>query len=155
MKTVIVLSDSHGRRGAVDRLAPLFAENDYIIHLGDGSSDMRETFSRYPDKTFVMKGNCDFSYGISEHTLEAEGVKLLLCHGHKYGVKSTLAKLAARAKELDCDVALYGHTHVADVREVDGVLCVCPGSAGAYADASYCYLVLHKGKATPTIVPLK
>ena len=155
MKTLVVLSDSHGRRGAVERISPLFAENDFIIHLGDGSSDMRETFSRYPDKTYIMKGNCDFSYGINETTLEAEGVKMLLCHGHRYGVKSGLNKLAARAKALGCDVALYGHTHTAAVDMVDGVLCICPGSIGAYADASYCYVVLHKGKATPTIVPLK
>ena len=86
--------------------------------------------------------------------IEEEGLSVFCCHGHRYGVKSGLARLAARAKELGCEVALYGHTHRAAVEEVDGVLCVNPGSAGAYSDASYCYLVLHAGKATATIVPL-
>ena len=154
MKTFVMLSDSHGRRGVVEKLSPLFAENDYIVHLGDGAGDMREITERYPEKTDVCKGNCDFVHALEETVIEAEGVSILCCHGHKYGVKSGLAKLAARAKELGCEVALYGHTHRAEIENVDGVLCINPGSAGAYANASYCYLVLHNGKATPTIVNL-
>lgn len=155
MKTFVVLSDSHSRRAALAKLAPLFGENDYIVHLGDGSSDMRETFSAFPEKTYICRGNCDFSYGEEEFVIEEEGVRLFCCHGHRYGVKSGLARLATRAKELGCEAALYGHTHVADIREIDGVLCVNPGALGSYTCPSYCYLVLHRGKATPTIVPLK
>lgn len=154
MKTFVVLSDSHGRCKAMGKLSPLFAENDYIIHLGDGSSDMRGVFGEYPEKTYVLKGNCDFSYGTEECVIEAEGLSILCCHGHRYGVKSGLKRLSARAKELGCEIALYGHTHRADVQEVDGVLCINPGSAGSYSEPSYCYLVLHNKKATPTIVPL-
>ncbi len=111
MKTFVILSDSHGRRAAVTKLAPLFAENDYIVHLGDGSGDMREVFSQYPEKTYVCKGNCDFSYGLEECVIEAEGISVFCCHGHRYGVKSGRARLASRAKEMGCSVALYGHTH--------------------------------------------
>ena len=154
MKTFVILSDSHGRKRAVEKLRPLFAENDYIIHLGDGSYDLRDTFSEYPDKTYIIKGNCDAAYGEDECVIQAEGLSLFCCHGHRYGVKSNLTKLAARAKELGCEIALYGHTHRAEVREVDGVLCINPGSAGSYSAPSYCYLVLHDKKITPTIVSL-
>lgn len=154
MKTFVVLSDSHGRRGAVEKLLPLFAENDYIVHLGDGSGDMREITEKYPEKTYVCKGNCDFARGLDETVIEAEGLSVLCCHGHAYGVKSGLKKLAARARELGCGIALYGHTHRAAVETVDGVICINPGSAGAFSGASYCYLVLHNGKATPTTVNL-
>ena len=115
MKTCVVLSDSHGRRRNVEKIMPLFAENDFVIHLGDGSADVRDFSREHPEKALVMKGNCDFSYGMEEYVLETEGVRVLCCHGHKYGVKTGLARLAARAKELDCSVALYGHTHRADV----------------------------------------
>lgn len=155
MRTFVVLSDSHGRRANVTKLQPLFAENDYIVHLGDGSSDLREVFSQFPDKTYVCKGNCDFSYGAEEFIIQEEGLSLLCCHGHQYGVKSRLDRLAAYAKERGCEIALYGHTHRACVQEVDGVLCINPGALGSYTEPSYCYLVLHNGKATPTIVPLK
>ncbi len=154
MKTFVVLSDSHGRYRNIQKIAPLFAENDYVVHLGDGSSDMRPYAVQYPGKVCVMKGNCDFSYGEEERVLEAENISLLCCHGHRYGVKRGLEALAARAKELGCSVALYGHTHRADIQMVDGVLCVNPGAVGDYSEPSYCYLVVHKGKATPTIVNL-
>ncbi len=155
MKTFVVLSDTHGRRANVQRLYPLFAENDYIIHLGDGSADMRDTFSEFPEKTFLCKGNCDFSYGEEEFIIEEEGLRIFCCHGHRYGVKGRLDRLAARAKGEDCDIALYGHTHRAAVEEIDGILCINPGALSSYSDPSYCYLVLHEKKATPTIVQLK
>lgn len=152
MKTIVVLSDSH-YRGAVRKLEPLFQENDYIVHLGDGSGEMRSVLDEYPDKVRVCRGNCDAFFGEDEFVLDLEGVSLFCCHGHRYGVKQGLSRLAERAKELGCGAALYGHTHIADIRDEGGVLCINPGALGAYADASYCYLVHHKGKMTPTIVP--
>ncbi len=139
----------------MEKIMPLFLENDYVVHLGDGSADLREFAGEYPEKAFVMKGNCDFSYGMEEYVIEAERVRIFCCHGHKYGVKTGLARLAARAKELDCAVALYGHTHRADISDVDGVLCVNPGALGDYTSPSYCYLVVHGEKVTPTIVPVR
>lgn len=154
MKTFIVLSDSHGKRANVEKLRPLFAENDYVVHLGDGSSDMREHARSFPEKTYVLKGNCDFSYGIDECIIHAEGISLFCCHGHKYGVKSGLERLAARAKAAGCEVALYGHTHRAKIEEVNGVLCINPGAAGSYTEPSYCYLAVHGCKPTAVIVPI-
>lgn len=154
MKTFLVLSDSHGKRRGLEKLMPLFGENDFIVHLGDGSADMRDVLRAFPEKVYLCRGNCDFSFGEEEYVIREEGVSLLCCHGHKYGVKSGLSRLARRAKELGCEVALYGHTHRAAIEETDGVLCVNPGALGDYTEPSYCYLVLHNGKATPTIVKL-
>ncbi len=155
MKTFLVLSDSHGRaQRELSRLMPLFAENDFIVHLGDGSADMRPVLSEYPEKTYICKGNCDFSYGAEEFVIEAEGVSVLCCHGHRQHVKSGLSELAAYARKKGCEVALYGHTHIPAIDEVDGVLCVNPGSLGAWSSPAYCYLVIHRGKAVPTLVPL-
>ncbi len=153
MKTFLIVSDSHGKNKTIEKITPLMAENDFLVHLGDGAGDFRSVLREYPEKTYILKGNCDlFASGQEECVIEAEGLKILCCHGHKYGVKSTLARLAARAKELDCDIALYGHTHRAAIDTVDGVLCVNPGAAGSYSEPSYCYLVVHDKKATPTIV---
>ena len=46
MKTIVVISDTHGHRAGIEKLKPLFAENDYIIHLGDGASDMRDIYEK-------------------------------------------------------------------------------------------------------------
>ena len=40
MRTLVVNSDTHGRTEGLNALRPLFAENDYIVHLGDGAADM-------------------------------------------------------------------------------------------------------------------
>ncbi len=152
MKKLVVISDSHGKKKAVEKVAPLFEENDYVIHLGDGASDLKETFSHFPEKTYICKGNCDLFYGNDEFVLEIEKVRILCCHGHRYGVKSNLYRLAEHAKSLDCEVALYGHTHVASVEKVDGVTCINPGSLGSFVEPSYCYLVVHGNEVTPTVV---
>lgn len=154
MKTVILLSDSHGRKSAMEKIRPLFGENDYLIHLGDGAFDMRSTAETFPEKTYVVRGNCDAGGGVDEFVLEIEQISVFCCHGHRYGVKSGLSKLAARAKELHCEVAFYGHTHRAEIAEADGIMCINPGSVGSYSSPSYAYLVVNRDKITPTVVPL-
>ncbi len=157
MKTVIVLSDTHGHRAAIEKLFPLFAENDCIIHLGDGNRDMAQVYTAFPDKTFVCRGNCDFSapYARDEWEIQVEGVKIFACHGHAYGVKSDLAKLRSEAARRGARIALYGHTHIASAEEQDGVLLLNPGCAGLYTSApSYAYLVINGDKITSTVVPL-
>ena len=57
-------------------------------------------------------------------------------------------------EKLDCSVALYGHTHQADVTELGGVLLVNPGSLrfDVGQGGSYAYLVVCGEKVTAVIV---
>lgn len=155
MKKILVISDTHGSTKGIEKLLPLIAENDYVIHLGDGANDMREVSAKYPEKVFVCAGNCDFfSSHPEEGVLETEWLRVFYCHGHRYGVKSGLGVLAIEAKRQGCDVALYGHTHQALISEINGVLLINPGTLRRAVDegGSYCYLVINKDKATPVIV---
>lgn len=155
MKKIIVVSDTHGSKKGLDGLKSLIAENDYIIHLGDGAGDMRDIMEEYPDKVYLCAGNCDFFSPLpTEGELEAEYLKIFYCHGHKYSVKSHLYALAREAKNRGCDIALYGHTHEALITEVDGITLINPGSLRNEIGrgGSYCYLVVNKDKATPVIV---
>ncbi|MBO5525244.1 MAG: metallophosphoesterase [Clostridia bacterium] len=156
MTTMIILSDTHGNKADIDKLATVLSESDYIVHLGDVTTDMKEVSALYPDKTYRVVGNCDFYPMGDEQILEIEGHRIFMCHGHRYGVKSSLERLAYRAKELDCDIALYGHTHEARIEEIGGVLTVNPGCMTRYSiDKSYCYLCIHGKKVVPTIVPIR
>ena len=154
MKTVIVVSDTHGNVSALEKLRPLIAENDYFIHLGDGVADTRELRKDFPEKTYFCAGNCDFFAPYpTEGILDIEGCRIFYCHGHKYGVKSGLARLAAEAKSRGCDVALYGHTHTAAVTEIDGVTLLNPGALRFYGEnAAYAYLVVNGTKCTHVFV---
>lgn len=154
MKTFVVLSDSHGRSvAALKRVVPLFAENDYVIHLGDGFRDISEAVAEHTN-AHLLHGNCDLVSGTDECVIEEEGHSLLCCHGHKYSVKQGLSGLVGRAKALGCDIALYGHTHHADISEVDGVLCINPGALCDRVEPSYCYLVLNGKEKVAKIVHL-
>ena len=155
MKTFVIISDTHRNTKPLDKIATVLAECDYIIHLGDMAGDARELMRAYPEKTYVLAGNNDFFGGESELVLDAEGRRIFACHGHRYGVKSGTERLVAAAKERLCDIALYGHTHEAEVREENGVLLINPGCMTAYAPhKSYCFLVVNGKKAVPTIVNL-
>lgn len=131
----------------------ILEESDFIIHLGDTSGDGSRITSDYGDKTILINGNCDFAkLGDDEKVLEIEGVKIFATHGHLYSVKSTLSKLKDRAKELDCSIALYGHTHLAREDEIDGITIINPGNMSRYSQNSYCYLLVNGDKATAKIV---
>lgn len=155
MKKLIVMSDTHGNRGLAEQMFALVSENDIVIHLGDGATDMRELRALFPEKVYACAGNCDMYSPLPEEwELEVEYVKIFFCHGHRYGVKSDLHALALEAKKRGCQIALYGHTHIAKIVEMEGVTLINPGSM-RYAPAkggSYCYLVINKDKFTPVIV---
>ncbi len=155
MKKLIILSDTHGNKKGLEGVRPLIFENDYLIHLGDGAGDLRELVKEYPEKVYRCAGNCDFFSSLpDEGILEVEQVRIFYCHGHKYGVKRDLYALVEAAKSRDCDIALYGHTHCADIRKMDGVTLINPGTLSLSPDrgGSYCYLVIHKKEVTPVIV---
>lgn len=155
MKKLLIVSDTHGSKKGLDSIRHLIAENDYVIHLGDGVGDLREIIDEYPDKAYVCAGNCDFFSPLpDEGILEVEYLRIMYCHGHRYGVKRTLDNLAYAAKEKSCDIVLYGHTHQAKITEIGGVTLINPGSfrAAVGAGGSYCYLVINKDKATPVLV---
>jgi hypothetical protein len=155
MKTITVVSDSHGNRRAFEQLDGVFAESDIIIHLGDTSGDGQFIKNKYPNKTYVLNGNCDFmKVGQDKLVLQVEGVKIFACHGDAYSVKTMLSRLAYAAEEEGCTVALYGHTHIAREDVMGDVTLFNPGTLSRYSQKTYLYLVIHENKAVGKIVEL-
>ena len=155
MKKLVILSDTHGSSKGLETLQQIFAENDYILHLGDGGYEMREVRALYPEKVYACAGNCDLYSSLPEEgILEIEGVRILYCHGHRYGVKENLYRLAEEAKRRDCQLALYGHSRRSLVTEVGGVTLVNPGSLRYEVGkgGGYCYLVVNGKEFTPVLV---
>lgn len=156
MKTLVILSDTHRNLEPIQKIGRVLDECDYIVHLGDMASDAKELLKCYPEKTYVIKGNNDLYGGIDEFEFEVEQRKIFACHGHKYNVKSGIDSIVDVCKRRGCDIALYGHTHTAEVREKDGVLIINPGAMTRYTpNKSYCYLVIEKAKAVATIVNIR
>ena len=134
---ILVLSDSHSglsfMRYAVQRTKP-----DAIIHLGDYFDDGEALAKTFGHITIhQVGGNCDRhrSYEIRPETLcyALGGVKILMVHGHNQHVKSGLGGLLSLARSTGAQVALYGHTHMADFHIEDGILLLNPGACGSFS----------------------
>ena len=62
-----------------------------------------------------VKGNCDYyaDNPVSD-VLEIGANRIFITHGHHYGVNFGIDRLCYAAKENQCNIAMYGHTHVPD-----------------------------------------
>ena len=111
---LLILSDSHGKSSAIERLLQR-TRPDLILFCGDGLRDL--AYLPLPCPFYAVRGNCDmFSAAGLENTPEEltvtiDGLKLLVTHGHRYGVKGGLGALISRAVRLEVDAVVFGHTH--------------------------------------------
>ena len=149
MKTLFCFSDTHGAP-VPERLKAIMAESDKVVFCGDGPLSDRAFFVSLSDRFVEVTGNCDGRVRSipEETTLKVEGVRVLVTHGHNYRVKSDLLELFYRAKELDCNFVLYGHTHAYDLTENGGVTLLGVGSLGHgfMGENGYAYVVIDGSK---------
>lgn len=135
----LVMSDIHGDdftlRWMLEQAWKLVGHVDAYICLGDGVHEFQraENFIRAHDEQALMycvRGNCDFAVGdVPERMIISfGGANIFLTHGHYYRVKSTMTYLRDAAREAECPIVLYGHTHHAEV-DTSGPLMINPGAA--------------------------
>ena len=130
-----IMSDSHGDRRAIDRAVERAGKVDLWLHAGDCVPDAAYLALVSAVRVENVAGNTDWPDGKTpdEIVVEAAGHRIFLTHGHIYGVRSTLEMLVQAAKEAQADIAVYGHTHVA--QEVAGDVHVLnPGSVARPRD---------------------
>ena len=133
MKTLSVLSDTHGNISSIEKILPVLKESDYVVHLGDGINDMKYFERELKGKLIKVRGNCDFSVAEKYSLLEIENSKILITHGDLFGVKQSLLRLRMFAEEKGACAAFYGHTHIADECTDNKILLFNPGSLSAYS----------------------
>ncbi len=115
---ILVFSDSHGSPANISRAIKLHPDAKILIHLGDGINDLYKIKETNPDyETAMVYGNFEDSFFVkrSENTfncIDAQGIKIFLCHGHRYSVGYSKQNLIYAALEQNADIALFGHTHV-------------------------------------------
>ncbi|MBQ8297368.1 MAG: YfcE family phosphodiesterase [Ruminococcus sp.] len=130
---IIVMSDSHGHYSPVEKIVRRNLDADMFIHLGDGEADVDAVIRRYPEiaSRFVhVKGNCDVgSLSENVYTMPVGGHKIYASHGHLQGVKYSLEHIKKIAAANDCDIVLFGHTHVRHTSYDNGMYLMNPGSA--------------------------
>jgi len=126
---ILVFSDSHNHAYRIEKALLNETEVDLIIHLGDCISDIQSIQAKYPQfKYEFIPGNRDYNYNIPEEImLEVEGKNFFITHSSKYFTQINLNHFFEFTSNIDADVILYGHTHVAKKFVHDGILYLNPG----------------------------
>jgi putative phosphoesterase len=124
------MSDSHGNGAVLRKIIDKNRNADIFVHLGDGEREFTETAKLYENIDFrFVKGNNDYASAAPIfQIIDTPKARVFLTHGNRYGVYSGLETLYLTAKENDCNVALFGHTHVPLEDYEDGVYFLNPGS---------------------------
>ncbi len=114
-------------------------EPDQILHLGDVTRDARTLAEQFPQIPLAaVCGNCDGRSELpDERLLTIGGRKILMCHGHTYGVKRGMGGAVAAAREAGADVLLFGHTHQAFCDLLGELWVMNPGSVGSLYSSTY------------------
>lgn len=116
---ILVFSDSHGRASnMIKSLQRQIKKPDAVVFLGDGIRDI--SYCDLDGATlFAVEGNCDIYSTYGNVSAEEEiivtlgGKRIMMTHGHTYGVKSGLARIVMAAARKEADIVLFGHTHKA------------------------------------------
>lgn len=125
-----IISDTHGNTNAIDQAVKAAGEIDLWLHAGDLIHDAEYLRMAYDANVVNVAGNCDWgSRGAEdEEEVTVEGEKIFLTHGHLYGVKGNVAGFAQEVKDRGASIGVFGHSHVAFIKKINGVLLINPGS---------------------------
>lgn len=126
---ILIVSDTHGRDANLETVVMQEAPFDLLIHCGDveGKEFFIEALAEGP--CCIVGGNNDFYSDLpSEEVVMLGKKRALVTHGHYYSVSRDYDYLVERAREKECEIALFGHIHRPVLEEYEGILLVNPGS---------------------------
>lgn len=139
---VAILSDTHQNTKNIDKIINTLKTCDLIIHAGDNFSDSKYIHKMTEVSVMAVKGNCDFLDVEDEIIFELEGKNIFLCHGDKYNVKCDIIDLKNKAKNVNADIVVFGHTHIPFYEKIDNIIFVNPGSLSFPRQVNYTSFVI-------------
>lgn len=129
---ILVFSDTHGMIEPCIKTVGRIGAVDMILHAGDVSSDAEDLSYIFPDiPVKYVCGNCEVSHSSHELILDIEGKRIYLTHGHLHNVKyePDYHTLISKAKSVNADAAVFGHTHRPLCLNLGDLTLLNPGSA--------------------------
>ena len=155
---ILVLSDSHGDIKSLNSVIERHQDISEIFFLGDLTKDIIAVKEQFKNKNYyIVSGNCDFSSPFPSSQIKTiENTRIFFCHGHRYGVKYTLESIKATARENNCALVLFGHTHCSLTAYDNGLYIVNPGSLSSPRDGkkSYAIIDITKNGIVPSIMKI-
>lgn len=128
---ILIVSDTHRMDDNFKTVIRKELPVDMLIHLGDaeGSEAYIGSWVNPECRLEMVLGNNDFfSMLDKEREIQIGKYRVLLTHGHSYGVSMGVEGLAEETRNRGCDMAMFGHTHRPYYMDVDGVMLLNPGS---------------------------
>ena len=126
---ILIVSDTHGHERNLKRVIEKVGPVDTFIHLGDieGHEDYIEALADCP--VHMVSGNNDFFSDLPrEEEIQLGTYRVLLTHGHYYGVSVGTDRLKEEARARNIDIVMYGHTHRPEIDRDAQVTVLNPGS---------------------------
>ncbi|MEA1962101.1 MAG: metallophosphoesterase [Bacillota bacterium] len=125
---VAVVADTHGKTNEIVQVLKQRIP-DYLLFAGDHFSDGIKIANELGIAYNVVPGNCDYEPDQDqEAVVTLKGHRILLVHGHQYGVKHDLNRLFYRGREMGAEAVVFGHTHTPLIEKTDGLWLINPGS---------------------------
>lgn len=126
---ILVVSDTHGRSTELKEVLHKVKPIDALIHCGDveGEENYIRTLAECP--CYLVKGNNDFFCDLPrEEVFSLGGYKIMVTHGHMYGVSIDTSMLEEEAKSRGVQVVMFGHTHRPFLEQKEDITLLNPGS---------------------------
>ncbi len=153
---ILVFSDSHGYYNRILPIINQQPDTDMVIHCGDILNDALSISKLINPKIrfCYVVGNNDYAPETQkELSLEEEGKRIFITHGHLFGVKSGLDSLRQKIEE-GYDLVIYGHTHTANTEYYLGGTIINPGAMCYSSKSSYAVITIDNGIIKTEIVRL-
>ena len=141
---ILLLSDTHNDTNRIDTILEQCGKVDQIIHCGDVERDAEYMSYVVPDLTPILSvsGNNEwYAEKPYQSVQEFGGIRFYITHGHTERVKAGYDGLLRRAREHECQMVLYGHTHKKTDETIDGIRLINPGAV-CYPSCSYALLTI-------------
>ena len=126
---VLIVSDTHGRHGGLDRALQEAGTIDMLIHLGDVEGGETYIDAVADCEKHIIRGNNDF---FSELPREEEfyigSHKVFITHGHAYYVSLDPEYIREEGKARGAEIVMFGHTHRPFFEDDNGIIVLNPGS---------------------------
>lgn len=126
---VLIVSDTHGRHGSLDRALEMAGDIDLFIHLGDVEGGEEYINAAVQCEKHIVRGNNDFFTDLPrEEEFSIGKYRVFITHGHHYYVSLNSEYIKEEAQARKVDIVMFGHTHRPYYEEWGGMVILNPGS---------------------------
>lgn len=155
---ILIVSDTHGNQERMKEIIQKEKPFEVLVHAGDMEDSIGGVLGYTDYSIRIVSGNCDYGYGYPKEDFFRLGDKKVLlthgylCRGIHFNPLNGIEPLADYARYRGADILIYGHTHIPDIREMDGLMIINPGSLSLPRQEnhkkSYAVFTIEEGKTS-------